>query len=112
MTVLFLRASLAESSTNERNTPRGEDVKARGGVHGTDTLEGVEGRERPTPLNHYRGLCRRGRALRNTPTDGSRAWVPGGRVRVHAHSPHTHVPGCLSPPEAWSSAKAARAAGA
>lgn len=30
MTVLFLRASLAESSTNERNTPRGEDVKARG----------------------------------------------------------------------------------
>ena len=24
-------------------------------------------------------------------TDGSRAWVPGGRVRVHAHSPHTHL---------------------
>lgn len=60
----------------------------------------MEGRERPTPLNHYRWLCRRGRALRNTPTDGSRAWVPGGRVRVHAHSPHTHVPGCLSPPPA------------
>ena len=30
-------------------------------------------------------LCRRGRALRNTPTDGSRAWVHRGRVRVHAH---------------------------
>lgn len=59
---------------------------------------GGEG-EAHTPES-LQGLCRRGRALRNTPTDGSRAWVPGGRVRVHAHSPHTHVPGCLSPPPA------------
>lgn len=46
----------------------------------------MEGRGSPTPLNHYRWLCRRGRALRNTPTDGSRAWVHRGRVRVHAHT--------------------------
>ena len=120
MTVLFLLASLAEYSTKER-THREERTLRPWNVHSTDNLNGMERMESPTHLNHFMWLCRWGRALRNTPTDGSCAWIHRGCVRAHTHTGKLHTDAylCVSPsssslamecPEACSSAKVAWAA--
>ena len=84
-----LRPSLLP--TRERTERRGRYGPWNG--LSTDTLDGGQGRGRPTHLNHHRWLCSQGRALRNTATDGSGAGTHRGCVRACVR-----VPVCLFPP--------------
>ena len=99
MTVLFLRASRAESPTKERTHREERTLRpVERSQHRYPRQWAGEG-ESHTPESW---LCSQGRALRNTATDGSGACIHRGCVpaRVCARAPSTpmRVPVCLFPP--------------